>query len=91
MLQCFCQGHFEDPLVTETIDVAKESESETLSFTMDFKPKSSGTYAICLDNRSSRFLPKIVQVIVFVVCIVLTIQIHPDICFASLVFIIDIS
>ena len=63
----FCQGHFEEPLVTETIDVAKESESETLSFTMDFKPKSSGTYAICLDNRSSRFLPKIVQVIFFAV------------------------
>jgi len=55
------QGNFEDPLVSESVDVAKESESETLSFTMDFKPKSPGTYAICLDNRNSRFLPKIVQ------------------------------
>lgn len=47
--------------MSESVDVAKESESETLSFTMDFKPKSPGTYAICLDNRNSRFLPKIVQ------------------------------
>ena len=28
---------------------------------MDFKPKTPGTYAFCLDNRKSRFLSKVVE------------------------------
>eukprot|EP00596_Hydrurales_sp_CCMP1899_P007539 CAMPEP_0119036442 /NCGR_PEP_ID=MMETSP1177-20130426/4149_1 /TAXON_ID=2985 /ORGANISM="Ochromonas sp, Strain CCMP1899" /LENGTH=184 /DNA_ID=CAMNT_0006996317 /DNA_START=17 /DNA_END=569 /DNA_ORIENTATION=- len=52
---------FEEPIVSEQITVAKESESETLSFNMDFKPEDSGTFGICLDNRNSRFMTKNVQ------------------------------
>ncbi len=46
----------------EKIDAKSESESETLTYLIDFKPKNPGSYAICLDNRDSRFFPKIVQV-----------------------------
>ena len=56
------QDKFEDPIVTELINVQRESESETLSFSTTFKPKSPGTYGICLDNRNSRFVSKNVQV-----------------------------
>ena len=56
------QGDFEDPLVKESIDVIKETESESQTFVTEFKPKSPGTYAFCLDNRGSRFLSKTVQV-----------------------------
>ena len=48
--------------MNQVINVVRESTSETLSFSMNFKPKSSGTYGICLDNRSSRFTSKTVQV-----------------------------
>ena len=58
----FVQGDFEDPLVKESIDVIKETESESQTFVTEFKPKSPGTYAFCLDNRGSRFLSKTVQV-----------------------------
>ena len=57
------QDSFEDPLVKESIDVIKETESESQTFVTEFKPKSPGTYAFCLDNRNSRFLSKTVQVI----------------------------
>lgn len=56
------QNTFEEPIVTEVINVVRESTSETLSFSMDFKPKTSGTFGICLDNRNSRFMSKHVQV-----------------------------
>lgn len=59
----FLKGEFEDPLVKEAVDVIKETESESQTFVMEFKAKSSGTYAFCLDNRASRFLSKNVQVI----------------------------
>jgi hypothetical protein len=49
--------------VKESIDVIKETESESQTFVTEFKPKSPGTYAFCLDNRNSRFLSKTVQVI----------------------------
>jgi hypothetical protein len=59
---CVTQANFEYPIVSENIDSAKEEDSDTLTFVMDFKPEKAGTYAICLDNRKSRFLQKIVQV-----------------------------
>eukprot|EP01035_Chromulina_nebulosa_P026811 gene26811-35148_t len=52
---------FEDPIVKESIDVFKETESESQTFEIEFKAKSPGTYAFCLDNRSARFLSKSVQ------------------------------
>jgi hypothetical protein len=51
--------------VKETINVAKEVDSETLSFLMDFKPEKAGTYGVCLDNRKSRFVSKLVQVLLY--------------------------
>ena len=53
---------FEDPIVKESINVIKETESDSQTFVTEFKPKSPGTYAFCLDNRNSRFLSKTVQV-----------------------------
>lgn len=53
---------FEDPIFQETIDAHKEIDSETLTYTTEFKPEKAGTYAICLDNRKSRFMSKVVQV-----------------------------
>lgn len=38
-----------------------ETESETQTFTTQFKPEEAGTYALCLDNRRARFLSKVVQ------------------------------
>ena len=43
------------------VDALTESESETQTFTTNFKPVSPGTYAICLDNRHSRLVSKVVQ------------------------------
>lgn len=57
----FEKDSFESPLVQERIDAANEVASETLTFTMDFKPKLPGSYAFCLDNRNSHFLAKNVQ------------------------------
>lgn len=54
---------FEEPIFHETIDAHKEIDSETLTYTTDFKPEKAGTYAICLDNRNSRFMSKVVQVL----------------------------
>lgn len=53
---------FEDPIFHETIDAHKEIDSDTLTYTTEFKPEKPGTYAICLDNRKSRFMSKVVQV-----------------------------
>lgn len=53
---------FEDPIFQDTITAAKEIDSETLTYTTEFKPEKPGTYAICLDNRKSRFMSKVVQV-----------------------------
>jgi len=50
-------------LVEEHVDAAKEVESDTLTLTMDFKPKEAGTYGFCLDNRKAQFLSKVVQVV----------------------------
>jgi hypothetical protein len=52
---------FEDPIVEEVVDAIKEINSDSLTFTMDFKPKKSGTYGFCLDNRKSYFQAKVVQ------------------------------
>jgi hypothetical protein len=52
---------FEEPIFHETIDSSKEMDSETLTYTTEFKPDKPGTYAICLDNRNSRFMSKVVQ------------------------------
>ncbi|KAJ1440545.1 emp24/gp25L/p24 family/GOLD-domain-containing protein [Ochromonadaceae sp. CCMP2298] len=52
---------FEDPIFHETIDSHKEMDSETLTYTTNFQPEKPGTYAICLDNRNSRFMSKVVQ------------------------------
>ena len=53
---------FEDPIFRESIDAYKEAASDTLTYTTGFKPGKPGTYAICLDNRNSRFSSKSVQV-----------------------------
>jgi len=53
---------FEDPIFRESIDAYKEAASDNLTYTTDFKPGKPGTYAICLDNRNSRFSSKSVQV-----------------------------
>lgn len=42
----------------------EEEESETHSFNYAFDPDSPGSYAICTDNRLSRFTPKRVEVYV---------------------------
>ena len=52
---------FESPLVEERVDAEKQVSSDSYTFKMDFKPKTPGTYAFCLDNRRSRFLAKIVE------------------------------
>ena len=52
---------FEEALIRERVTAKIESQSETLTYQFDFKPKSPGSYAICLDNRESRFFPKLVQ------------------------------
>jgi hypothetical protein len=52
---------FENPLVEERVDAEKQVSSDSYTFKMDFKPKTPGTYAFCLDNRRSRFLAKIVE------------------------------
>ena len=49
------------PFLHETINPAKESASETLTYSRTFSPTIAGTYAICLDNTKSRLTPKIVQ------------------------------
>lgn len=54
---------FEDPIFQDKIDATKEIDSETLTYTTEFKPDKPGTYAICLDNRQSRFMSKFVQVL----------------------------
>ena len=59
------QEAFENPLVREKIDAKIESRSNTLTYVIDFKPKEYGSYGICLDNRESRFFPKIVQVFIY--------------------------
>ena len=56
------QDFFEDPIFQENIDAHKEIDSETLTYTTEFTPEKPGTYAICLDNRKSRFMSKVVQV-----------------------------
>ena len=62
LIDDFIQNSFEDPILREKVDSVKEVESETLTYVTNFKPNTQGTYAICLDNREARFLPKIVQV-----------------------------
>ena len=36
----------------------QEIASDTLTFSLDFKPKATGTYAFCFDNKKSRFETK---------------------------------
>lgn len=54
-------GGFEDPFFHTIIDINMESEYETQTYMTDFKPTVPGNYAICLDNRKSRFLSKTLQ------------------------------
>lgn len=56
------KDYFEDPIFHDMITATKESDSETLTYSTEFKPEKPGTYAICLDNRKSRFMSKVVQV-----------------------------
>jgi hypothetical protein len=56
------EGTFEGPIMSEPISAATESDSETQTFVTNFKPSAAGTYAICLDNRHSRMVSKVVQV-----------------------------
>jgi hypothetical protein len=57
------QNSFENPLISELVDSRKESLSETLTYMMEFKPDNTGSYAICLDNRKSRFGSKYAEVL----------------------------
>lgn len=52
---------FEDPIMHASVDSTTELESETLTYQTEFKAEKAGTYAICLDNRKSRFISKTVQ------------------------------
>jgi hypothetical protein len=54
-------GGFEDPFFQQIIDINMESEYETQTYMTEFKPSVPGNYAICLDNRKSRFLSKTLQ------------------------------
>eukprot|EP01041_Mallomonas_annulata_P012714 gene12714-26781_t len=56
---------FESPLIQEKLDTSKEVSSETQSFIVKFDPSKSGTYAFCLDNRRSHFIPKSAQLDVY--------------------------
>jgi hypothetical protein len=60
-LQDVRMENFENPLVEERVDAEKQVSSDSYTFKMDFKPKTPGTYAFCLDNRKSRFLSKVVE------------------------------
>ena len=55
-------GDYGTPILSEKINPAKETQTETLTYTHNFKPTSAGSYAICLDNTGSRFTPKTVQI-----------------------------
>lgn len=52
---------FEKLIVQEVIDMSRETLSESQTFVMDFKPKLSGTYGICLDNRYDKKHSKLVH------------------------------
>lgn len=53
---------FEKPVLEERIDSSQEIKSDTQSFTIRFDPQAAGgTYAFCLDNRRSHFIPKFAQ------------------------------
>lgn len=54
-------GAFENPYFTKLIDINLESEFDTQTYMADFSPSVAGHYAICLDNRASRFTSKTVQ------------------------------
>lgn len=54
-------GGFEDPFFSTSIDINLESEYDTQTYITEFKPQTQGNYAICLDNRKSRFLSKTLQ------------------------------
>lgn len=52
----------ETPIMEERIDSSQEIKSDTQSFTLAFDPQTAGgTYAFCLDNRRSHFIPKLAQ------------------------------
>jgi hypothetical protein len=58
----FKQENFEDPYFSKTIDVKLESEYDTQTYIADFAPSRQGHYAICIDNRNSRFTQKNIQI-----------------------------
>lgn len=53
---------FGSAILSESINPARETKTETLTFTHIFDPNTPGTYAVCLDNRNARFTPKTVQI-----------------------------
>lgn len=59
------QETFDDPVLSEVVNAAKEKNSETQNVVLPFDASEQGHYAFCLDNRRSRFFPKFVQVLPF--------------------------
>ena len=50
---------FETPVLTREIDIEDEESSENLAHAETFTAPADGIYAICLDNRKARFVPKV--------------------------------
>jgi hypothetical protein len=61
-IQQLKSGEFGKPLISERINPARETQTETLTYSQTFSPTVAGTYAICLDNTAARFIPKNVQI-----------------------------
>lgn len=54
-------GDFEAPFFSKQIDVNFEAEFATQTYITELKPVEMGHYGVCLDNRKSRFLSKMLQ------------------------------
>eukprot|EP00607_Mallomonas_marina_P007811 CAMPEP_0182419848 /NCGR_PEP_ID=MMETSP1167-20130531/4199_1 /TAXON_ID=2988 /ORGANISM="Mallomonas Sp, Strain CCMP3275" /LENGTH=243 /DNA_ID=CAMNT_0024594977 /DNA_START=108 /DNA_END=839 /DNA_ORIENTATION=+ len=57
---------FGNPISEKTIDSSLEMKSDTQSFVLHFEPNEEGTYAFCLDNRKSHFIPKLAQLDIYI-------------------------
>jgi hypothetical protein len=54
---------FESPIqYSVKIDAEIQENSPTQTFTTLFRPKVEGSYAFCVDNRSAKFITKLVEV-----------------------------
>ena len=53
--------NYEEYIFHDKVDALKAIGSETSTYTAELKPSDSGTYAICVDNRSAHFLTKNIQ------------------------------